>query len=89
MEPSRGFPPVARSDAIVLVLGSLPSSRSIAEQQYYAHPRNAFWPIMKSILGVDGSYEERCGQLIAHRIALWDVLASSVRPCSERPGDIP
>ncbi len=82
MEPSRGFPPVARSDAIVLVLGSLPSSRSIAEQQYYAHPRNAFWPIMKSILGVDGSYEERCGQLIEHRIALWDVLASSVRPGS-------
>ena len=82
MEASEGFAPVERGDARILVLGSLPGRRSIAAQQYYAHPRNAFWPIMKDVLGIDGGYEERCQQLLASRIALWDVLASSVRPGS-------
>lgn len=79
---AEGFPPIAAPDARILVLGSLPGERSIAAQQYYAHPRNAFWPIMKTLYGVDGSYDERCDQLKAHRIAVWDVLASSVRPGS-------
>lgn len=81
-EHSAGFPPVARADARILILGSLPGGRSIAEQQYYAHPRNAFWPIMREIFGVDGDYATRCRQLTEQRIALWDVLASSVRPGS-------
>ena len=77
-----GFPPLANVDANFLVLGSLPGMRSIAEQQYYAHPRNAFWPIMKSLFGVDGNYASRCRQLIANRIAVWDVLNCAVRPGS-------
>ena len=79
---SAGFPPLAGADARVLVLGSLPGVRSIAEQQYYAHPRNAFWPIMKALFSIDGEYDARCRQLIANRIAVWDVLHSSVRPGS-------
>ena len=82
MKSSDGFPPVARADARILVLGSLPGQKSIAEQQYYAHPQNAFWPIMRELFGIDGDYDARCKQLEAHRIALWDVLASSVRPGS-------
>lgn len=82
MEPSDGFPPVAGPDARVLVLGSLPGRRSIADQQYYAHPQNAFWRIMRDVLGVVGNYTERCEQLVNNRIALWDVLSSSVRPGS-------
>ena len=81
-EPSHGFPPIARGDARILVLGSLPSQRSIAEQQYYAHPQNAFWRIMGELAGAAGSYEERCAALMRHRIAVWDVLAASVRPGS-------
>ena len=79
---SEGFPPLANVDANFLVLGSLPGMRSIQEQQYYAHPRNAFWPIMQALFGVDGDYESRRRQLIANRIAVWDVLNSAVRPGS-------
>lgn len=79
---SRGFAPIAGSGARVLVLGSLPSRRSIAEHRYYAHPQNAFWRIMGELAGATGSYEERCAALIRHRIAVWDVLAASVRPGS-------
>lgn len=78
-EVSEGFPPISRGDAQILILGSLPSERSIAEQQYYAHARNAFWPIMRELFGVHGSYENRLVQLTEHRIALWDVLKSSIR----------
>jgi len=79
---SRGFPAVSAVDARVLVLGSLPGARSIAEQQYYAHPRNAFWPVMRELYGIDGDYRERCQKLTDRGIALWDVLGSSVRPGS-------
>ena len=79
---SAGFPPVAQPDTRTLVLGSLPGERSIREHQYYAHPQNAFWRIMHEIFGIDGSYVDRCRQLTENRIALWDVLQSSVRPGS-------
>ena len=82
MERSRGFPPVASADARSLILGSLPGARSIAEQQYYAHPQNAFWRIMQELFGITGDYETRCAQLNANGIALWDVLHSSIRPGS-------
>ena len=82
MEASEGLPTVARRDAGLLVLGSLPGVRSILEQQYYAHPQNAFWRIMRDTYGIDGTYEARCDGLVAQRIALWDVLRSSVRPGS-------
>lgn len=77
-----GFAPIARRDARVLVLGSLPSARSIEAGEYYAHPRNAFWQIIAELTGAAGSYTRRCAALIEHRIALWDVLAHSVRPGS-------
>jgi len=70
---------VVQSDARILVLGSLPGQRSLAEQEYYAHPQNAFWPIMNDIFGIGGSYVERCAGLMSHKVALWDVLHASVR----------
>jgi len=78
-KPAEGFPPIAGSDARILMLGSLPGQRSIAEEQYYAHPQNVFWPIMRELFGVEGSYADRCEQLVQNRIALWDVLQSSLR----------
>ena len=77
-----GFPAVSAPGARVLVLGSLPGARSIAEQRYYAHPQNAFWPIMRELLDIDGDYAARCDKLKAQGIALWDVLERSRRPGS-------
>jgi len=82
IDSSVGFPPVARRDARTLVLGSLPGRRSLLAAQYYAHPQNAFWRIMRELTGADGSYELRCARLADYGIALWDVLAESVRPGS-------
>ncbi len=82
MARSDGFSPIARPDARALILGSLPGRKSIAMQQYYAHPQNAFWPIMRELFRIEGDYEQRCRQLQRQRIAVWDVLRSSVRPGS-------
>lgn len=67
---------MASSNAEVLILGSIPSVKSLQEQQYYGHPRNAFWWIMGKLLRFDhdAGYETRKGLLIKNRIALWDVL---------------
>lgn len=82
MQPSEGFEPILGDRARVLILGSLPGVKSIDEQQYYAHPRNAFWPIMRDLFSVDGDYATRCAGLRETGIALWDVLQASVRPGS-------
>ena len=75
------FAAVARHDAVVLILGSLPGRESLERHQYYARRANQFWPIMGELVGAlpELPYEERLEKLRAHRIALWDVCASAVR----------
>ncbi|MFM1886088.1 MAG: hypothetical protein RL026_1245 [Pseudomonadota bacterium] len=65
----------------MLVLGSLPGAASIAAGQYYAHPRNLFWPFMGELFGAGPAlpYAERVARLTAAGIAVWDVLASAPR----------
>ena len=73
---SISFPPISNQNAHILILGSMPGIKSLEQQQYYAHPRNAFWPIMSELFDInkDLEYEQRCENLIGNQIALWDVL---------------
>lgn len=70
--------------ARVLILGSMPGKLSLQQERYYAHPRNAFWPLIGGMLGFDTDtpYRQKLAMLIRHRIALWDVLQSCYRPGS-------
>lgn len=79
--PLEGFPPVIDDAARLLILGSFPSVQSLAARQYYANPRNAFWPIMAALFGFDDTapYDNRLTALQSHRIGLWDVLRTCRR----------
>jgi hypoxanthine-DNA glycosylase len=84
MSRVQSFPPLASPNSRVLILGSMPGVESLRAGQYYAHPRNAFWPIMGQLFGAKPSlpYEERTARLQSAGVALWDVLHTCVRPGS-------
>ena len=80
-ELSYSFKPVINDSARVIILGSMPGIKSLTEQQYYAHPHNAFWRIMAALFDFDAhaSYEQRLEFLQSGGVALWDVLHSCKR----------
>ena len=84
MRRVRSFPPLEDRHARVLILGSMPGAASLAADQYYAHPRNHFWPIMGRLFaaGPELPYAKRVRRLKSCGIAVWDVLESCVRPGS-------
>ena len=75
------FPPVAPPEARVLILGSMPSVESLNQGFYYAHPRNAFWPILAAVFreAVPADIPGKVALLTRHGVALWDVLQSCER----------
>ena len=84
VENISGFTAIAEENAMSLILGSMPSEASLKKQQYYGHERNAFWPIVLSLLTNQSShqtpnYEQRKQLLIKNNIAVWDVLQSCYR----------
>ena len=74
--------PVGSSDALLLILGSLPGEASLAAQRYYAHPQNQFWRLLGQAIGeplASLAYERRLERLAERVIALWDVVGEARR----------
>lgn len=93
------FPPLVGKNPRVLILGSMPGVKSLQAAQYYAHPQNAFWPILGTYCGfaADLPYAQRVQAVCDRGIAVWDVLQSCERAGSldmaivsttERPNDL-
>lgn len=82
--PQAGFAPVAGPRCTLLILGSFPGVASLERREYYGFRQNRFWPLMERLFGVDAAlpYPRRTRALVARRVAVWDVLASCVRPGS-------
>jgi hypoxanthine-DNA glycosylase len=78
----QGLPPIIDQRARVLILGSFPSTASLAAQQYYAHPHNQFWRILSAVLEQplhEMDYAVRIAAVQAAGIGIWDVYASCER----------
>jgi hypoxanthine-DNA glycosylase len=78
------FAPVVGKHPRILILGSMPGIASLEAVQYYAHPRNAFWPIMAELFDIDASadYAGRIAQISQQPVVLWDTLKRCYRPGS-------
>ena len=77
-----GLPPVLARGTCVLILGSFPGEASLTAAQYYAHPRNHFWPLVGAVIGVPLaalSYRQRLASLRFHGIGLWDAIVACER----------
>lgn len=77
----QGLPPIIGDGAHTLILGNMLSVMSVASQQYYGNPRNAFWRITGELFGfaTDDPYDDRTAALVANGVAVWDVLRSCRR----------
>ena len=77
----KSFDPIFAPDAKVMIVGSMPSVKSLADAQYYAHPRNAFWPILFDIFGQmpHNDYARKKELIVSNRLALWDAAAVCLR----------
>jgi hypoxanthine-DNA glycosylase len=77
-----GLAPIARDDAWLIILGSLPGDVSLAHRRYYAHPTNQFWRLLGDAIGEDLqalAYDKRLERLGERGIGLWDVIGSARR----------
>ena len=83
-QAKRSFPPVVDTRARVLVLGTLPGEESLRRHEYYAHPRNLFWPILFALFGATPAtdYPAKLTFALARRVALWDVCMAGEREMS-------
>jgi len=79
-----GLPPIVSAATVVLVLGSFPGARSLAQGRYYAHPQNHFWKILQALwpsspLPPSTAYPERSDWLLARGLGVWDVYGICAR----------
>ncbi|MBH1836857.1 DNA-deoxyinosine glycosylase [Stenotrophomonas maltophilia] len=76
-----GLPAQVNTRSRVLLLGSMPGAASLHAGQYYAHPRNRFWPLMSDICGFDAGlpYPQRMRAVNAAGVGVWDVIGRCER----------
>ena len=83
VETVHSFAPIIDDNCEVIILGTIPSRKSVAKDEYYADPRNQFWRIIAStsLFGIDSKapYPKRLERLKKNRVALWDALESCKR----------
>jgi double-stranded uracil-DNA glycosylase len=84
MSHVHSFAPIVSDSSRILVLGTMPGIASLNAGEYYAHPRNRFWPIVEQGLGIPAltAYDRRVELLLASRVALWDVIQLCTRESS-------
>lgn len=82
----KSFEPIVVCAPKLLILGSMPSVKSLEKFQYYGHPRNQFWPILAELFeedldhpGDDSSYAFKVALAKEKGLAIWDVLGSCER----------
>ena len=78
----QGLPPVIARNTRLVVLGSFPGAASLAARQYYAHPRNHFWPLLSALWATDLAslpYQQRLAVVRERGLGLWDVYGSCRR----------
>lgn len=71
------FPPIISADSKTLILGTMPGIASLRKQEYYGHPRNAFWKIISHIFNdgeIPSEYEDKKLMVLNNELAIWDVL---------------
>ena len=76
------FGAVVRDDTRILILGSLPGERSLAERRYYAHPQNRFWYLVGKVIDRDLAsldYDARLAALLDAGVGLWDTVGTAKR----------
>ena len=84
MDQVQSFEPVIGRRPRIIILGSMPGVASLEAVQYYAHPRNVFWPVMDELFAVDykATYDFRISELAKLPLILWDTLQACYRPGS-------
>jgi len=70
--------PVYDKNSKVLILGSFPSVKSREANFFYGHPQNRFWKVLAAVFEADVpvTVEEKRAFLLAHGVAVWDVIKS-------------
>lgn len=80
----RSFLPIVNANTKTLILGSLPGDRSLEQNEYYAHPQNRFWKVIRHLYNSPNTtdYIDKVNLLLDNGIGLWDVCAEASRPGS-------
>lgn len=72
------FEPVYNEYSNVLILGTFPSVKSREQHFFYGNPQNRFWKVISAVTNtpLPITIEEKKAMLLAHNIAIWDVIYS-------------